>query len=82
VAWDVVKWSGTDESIWVVTHLCMEAMLGICIAFLISTSKNTLSFLLLLVFTLQQNWRKGQNRFCLEVRGVKGIGRGWGQEGE
>jgi hypothetical protein len=22
--------------------------------------------------TLQQNWRKGQNRFCLEVREVGG----------
>jgi hypothetical protein len=31
---------------------------------------------------LQQNWRKGQNRFCLEVRGIRGkregIGWGWG----
>jgi hypothetical protein len=27
---------------------------------------------------LQQNWRKGQNRFCLEVRGVRGKGREWG----
>jgi hypothetical protein len=38
---------------------------------LISTSKNALSFLLLLVLSLQKNWRKGQNRFCLEARGVK-----------
>jgi hypothetical protein len=28
----------------------------------------------LLISTLQQNWRKGQNRFCLEARG-------WGIEG-
>jgi hypothetical protein len=27
--------------------------------------------------SLQQNWRKGQNRFCLEVRG-RGRGRGQG----
>jgi hypothetical protein len=27
--------------------------------------------------TLQQNWRKGQNRVCLEVRGVWGKGMGW-----
>jgi hypothetical protein len=27
--WDVVKRSGRDESIWVVIHMCMEAMLGI-----------------------------------------------------
>jgi hypothetical protein len=25
--------------------------------------------------TLQQNWRRGQNRFYLEVKGVKRIGR-------
>jgi hypothetical protein len=24
--------------------------------------------------SLQQNWRKGQNRFCLEVRAVRGPG--------
>jgi hypothetical protein len=24
------------------------------------------------MFSLQQNWRKGQNRFCLEARGVGG----------
>jgi hypothetical protein len=28
------------------------------------------------MYTLQQNWRKAQNRFCLEVRGV---GRRWGR---
>jgi hypothetical protein len=33
------------------------------------TSKNTMFFLLSLVFSLQQNWRGGQNSFCLEVRG-------------
>jgi hypothetical protein len=27
--------------------------------------------------SLQQNWRKGQNRFCLEVRGVGERGREW-----
>jgi hypothetical protein len=43
------------------THLCMEAILGtLCIAILISTSKTTMSFLLLLMFTLQQNWEKGR----------------------
>jgi hypothetical protein len=24
--------------------------------------------------SLQQNWRKGQNRFCLEARGERGEG--------
>jgi hypothetical protein len=31
VDWEVVKRSGRDESIWVVIHMCMEAMLGICL---------------------------------------------------
>jgi hypothetical protein len=32
--------------------------------------------------TLQQNWKKGQNRFCLEQRGVGGEGEGGRQGGE
>jgi hypothetical protein len=39
-----------------------------------------MSFLLLLISTLQQNWRKAQNRFCLEARRGKGGGRGRGGE--
>jgi hypothetical protein len=39
-------------------------------------------FLLLLISTLQQNWRNGQNRFCLEERGMRGEGGGGGQGGE
>jgi hypothetical protein len=31
----------------------------------ISTSKNAMSFLLLFISTLQWNWRKAQNSFCL-----------------
>jgi hypothetical protein len=27
------------------------------------------------MFSVQQNWRRGQNRFCLEMRGV-----GWEEE--
>jgi hypothetical protein len=34
-----------------------------------------MSFLLLLISALQWNWRKVQNRFCLEVRGERG--KGW-----
>jgi hypothetical protein len=37
-----------------------------------------MSFLLLLISTLQWNWRKVQNRFCLEGREA----RRWGKEGE
>jgi hypothetical protein len=40
------------------------------------TSKNALSFLLLLMSTLLENWRRQQKRFCLEARGKGGNG-GW-----
>jgi hypothetical protein len=36
-----------------------------------------MSVLLLLISTLQWNWRKVQNRFCLEGRGEGGEGGGW-----
>jgi hypothetical protein len=32
--------------------------------------------------SLQQNWRRKQNRFCLEARGVGGDGGGGWQGGE
>jgi hypothetical protein len=28
--------------------------------------------------SLQKNWRRGQNKFCLELRGVGERGKGWG----
>jgi hypothetical protein len=31
-----------------------------------------MSFLLSLMSSLQQNWRRGKNRFCLEARVVAG----------
>jgi hypothetical protein len=34
------------------------------------------------MFTLQQNWRNGQNRFGLEARVVRRKGRGEEQGGE
>jgi hypothetical protein len=41
-----------------------------------------LSFLLLLISTLQQNWRKEQNRFYLKGRGEGGKrGNGGGRAG-
>jgi hypothetical protein len=59
----------------------MEAMLGISLySYPYLNCKNALSFSLLLMSSLQQNWRKGQNRYCLEVRGA-GRGRGWGARG-
>jgi hypothetical protein len=42
-----------------------------------------MTFLLSLMFSLQKNWRRGQNRFCLEARrvGRRGRGRkGWGEK--
>jgi hypothetical protein len=78
---ELVKRSGRDKSIWVVTRLCMEGMLGICRAILISTSKNALSLLLLLMSSVQPNWREWKNRLCLEMR-VVGKERGLGLGGE
>jgi starvation-inducible outer membrane lipoprotein len=47
----------------------MEAMLGISLySYPLSQLAKTLSFLLLLMSSLQQNWSKGQNRFCQEAR--------------
>jgi hypothetical protein len=62
----------------------MEATPGISLySYLLTqlTKTNALSFLLLLMSSLQQNWRKGQNRFYLEVREVGGEG-GSGEQGE
>jgi hypothetical protein len=39
-------------------------------------SKNAMPFLLSLMFSLQQNWRRGQNRSFLEASGVGGVGGG------
>jgi hypothetical protein len=39
--------------------------------------KNAMFFLLLLMSSFQQNWkRKGQKTFCLQVRGLEGGGAG------
>jgi hypothetical protein len=76
-----VKRSGRYEPVWVVIHMCVEAMLGISLS-LSQTSKNDMSFSLSLMFSLQQNWRRGKKGFCLEVRGVGGEGRCRGQGGE
>jgi hypothetical protein len=55
----------------------MEAMLGISLHnYLYLKLAKTLSFLLFLMSCLQQNWRRGQNRFCLEMRGGAGGGGG------
>jgi hypothetical protein len=79
---EVVKRSGRDEPIEVVIYMCMEGRLGIspyCYPFL--KLAETLSFLLLIMSSLQQNWRRGQNRFYLEARGWRER-EGVGEEGE
>jgi hypothetical protein len=39
-----------------------------------------MSFLLLFMSSPQQNWRRGQNRFFQEARGMEVKGRMWGVE--
>jgi hypothetical protein len=77
-----VKRSGRDEPIWVVIHMCMETMIGISLhSYLHLKLAKTLFSLLSFMISLQ-NWRRGQNRFCLEARGCEegkkagGEGRG------
>jgi hypothetical protein len=44
-----------------------------------------MSFLLLFMSSLHQNWRRGQNRFCLEAKGSKkgeGVEKEREREGE
>jgi hypothetical protein len=63
-----VKRSGRDEPMWVAIYKCMEATLGIPVySYLYLKLAKTLSFLLSLMFSLQQNQRRGQNRLCLET---------------
>jgi type IV secretory pathway VirB3-like protein len=58
-----VKRSGRDEPMWVVIHMCMDAMLGIFLySYLyLKLEKNTMSFLLYLMFsTKSENKRMEQ----------------------
>jgi hypothetical protein len=71
--WEVVKRSGRDEPIWVVIHMCMEAMLGIPLygSLYLKLAKK-LCFSYYVLFSPQQNQRsRGWNRFCPKV-GVGG----------
>jgi hypothetical protein len=60
----------------------MEAMLGISLCSHLYLNYQKRLDLLLLMSSLQQNWSKGQNRFCLEATGVGRRGGGGGQEEE
>jgi hypothetical protein len=62
--------SSEDEPMWSAIYIYMEAMLIISLynQSLSQTSKNIMSFLLYLMFSLQQNLRtRGWKRFCLET---------------
>jgi hypothetical protein len=65
-----VKRSGRDELIQVVIHKCMEATLGISLhSYLYLNWQNTVSFLLSLIFSLQQNQiTPARNGFGEEVQ--------------
>jgi hypothetical protein len=67
-----VKRSGRDETIWVLIHLYMEAVLGIslCSYPYLKLAKTLCHSYYPLIFSLQQNWRKEQNAFFLEGKGV------------
>jgi hypothetical protein len=77
-----VKRSGRDEPMWVTIptlHGSNPRNLSVLLS-LPQTNKNAMSFLLSLMFSLQQNWRKrGQNRFFLEA-GVGGLEEGGARE--
>jgi hypothetical protein len=56
---------------WVAIHKCMETMLGISLySYLYPKLAKTMSFLLSLMFSPQQNQRREWNRFCLELMDV------------
>jgi hypothetical protein len=65
-----VKRSGRDEPVWVVIYMYMEAMLRISLYnYLSQTSKNAMSFLLSIKFSLQQNWRIRVQKFLPGSKG-------------
>jgi hypothetical protein len=79
-----VKRSGRYEIIWVVMHMCMEAMLGIS---LYSYSYLKLAKLLRLFYYclclfINKIGEEGRRGSAWKARGVRGRGRGWGKGGE
>jgi hypothetical protein len=77
---EVVKRSGRDESIWVVTHPnCVEAMLGISLySYPYLNWQKHYVFLIIAYFYTSTKLEKRAERICLEVRGAGGEGRGRG----
>jgi hypothetical protein len=69
---------GRNETIWIAIHKCMETTPGISLySYLYHKPAKMLClfFLLSPVFSLQQNQKRGQNRFCLEAGGWEWEGR-------
>jgi hypothetical protein len=56
---ELAEMSGRNEPMWVAIHKCIEATLGISLhSYLYSKLAKTVSFLLSLKFSLQQNQRR------------------------
>jgi hypothetical protein len=73
---EVMKRLGRNEPMWVAIHKWMEATPGIFLySYPYLKLAKILSFLLFLMFSFQQNQRRGCNRFCLEMGLCKGQGR-------
>jgi hypothetical protein len=69
---EVMKRCGRNEPMWIAIHKCMEAMLGISLySYLYPKLTKTICLSYYLLFFLQWNRRRGQNRFWLEVGGVR-----------
>jgi hypothetical protein len=75
---EVVKRSVRDEPIWVVIHMCMEAMLGIS---LYSCLKLAKTLCLSITYVFSSNLEKRAEQVLPGSKGVGGKGRGWGPGG-
>jgi hypothetical protein len=59
---EVAKRSGRDEPMWVATHMCMEAMLGISLKLPLSQASKLLSFSYYLLCFLFNKIREQEGR--------------------
>jgi hypothetical protein len=75
-----VKKSGRDEPRWVSIYKCMEAMLGISLysCLYLKLAKNTVSFLLSFMFSLQQIEEQEGRIGSAWKQGWSGVG--WGED--
>jgi hypothetical protein len=78
-----VKKSGRDETIQVVIHMCMEAMLGISLysyLHLKLAKMLCLSYYLLCFLFNKIGEEEGRTASAWKCRGLRERGRGWGRE--